>query len=144
MKRPIAMQRSHSVEPSADEPLKTWVHAVSEVRAPIADTRVPETITFYREVFEFEPWPPPRQPPGALGLGPPRRGLLLPIAHDPRPDPVRRRIVLVVSSLAVLVQRLLLREIPFERARGVFASDDALTLQDPTGNRVEVRQFRAL
>lgn len=138
------MQTVHPADQTPDAPLKTWVHAVSEVRTPIADTRVEETVAFFRDIFEFESWPAELQPPGALGVGPRRRGLLLPIVHDPRPDPKRRRIVLVVNSLAVLVQRLTLREIPFERAHGIFASDDAITVQDPTGNRIEVRQFRAV
>lgn len=131
-------------EPVIDAPLNTRLHAVSEVRMEIADYAVPQTLAFWREVFELLPWPLDRNPPGAVGIGPTRRGLLLTLAHDPRPDPRRRRIVLVVDSLEVLAQRLASGAMSFERTRGVFATDDAIVVLDPTGNRIEIRQFRSI
>ena len=120
------------------------LHAVREVRLGMAAHRRAETLDFYADLCGLPFWPKKQQLPGCIGLGNPRKGLLLECQHDPIVDDVRRRLTLTVPNLDVLAKRLDEQDWEYERIRGIGVSDNRIYVHDPTGHRIEVRQFRAL
>lgn len=106
--------------------------------------RLGEVIGFYTEVLGLRPWPRARQIPGGWGAGDARRGVYFQFRHDPVVDPMRRRCVLSVTSLEELGQRLSECPWPFVRRRGLGPYDESILTNDPTGHRLEVRQFQPL
>jgi hypothetical protein len=104
----------------------------------------PRMEEFYLEVLGMRPWDTARQIPGAWGVGDPRRGVLFQYMHDPTVDPMRRRLVLGVVSLATVEERLHERTWPFERCQGWGWGDRCILTIDPTGHRLEIRESRLI
>ncbi len=119
------------------------IQCVREVRLGAALERRGELERFYVGVIGLRPWPND-EVPGAWGLGRPRRGLLFQFRHDPLVDPYRRRFTLTTGNLDEFERRLAESGVAYQRVRGFFASDDCLTLEDPLGHLVEVRQVRPM
>lgn len=124
--------------------LNTAVHALREVRLPAPHERVAAAAEFYSDVLELERWPADRQLPGGLGLGDPRQGVFLQFRHAPRDDAMRPRCTLLVRDLDEVVRRLEDRGAVYERLHGLCVSDDCILVLDPAGNRVVIRQTRAI
>lgn len=130
------------LDPNRD-PLPT-LQSIREVRLGFAPERRATIEYFYTQVLGFELWPAERQIPGGFGAGDVRRGILLQFRHDPPIEPMRRRCTLAVPSLDAVEARLKEHEQSYTRTRGFGLSDDALTLTDPTGHRLELRQLRPM
>jgi catechol-2,3-dioxygenase len=116
------------------------VHCVREVRAEVAYDRLPEVQYYYSEILGLPAWPAAEQIPGGWGVGNPQCGLYLQFRHDPTVDPVRRRFTLLAPALAEVAQRLNEHGRPYERYRGLGATDEWLLTADPDGNLIEIRQ----
>lgn len=123
---------------------RTFVHGIREIRVGVAAERRTAVLAFYSEVLGLAAWPAARQIPGGIGVGPERRGLFFQDRHDPAVDSFRRRLVLVVSSLDAVAERLKEREWSFVRRRGLSATDEWIMVCDPTGHRLELRQLQPL
>lgn len=132
-----------SIFDPSPEPI-TEMQAVREVRVGIASHLREESVRFYADLLGLPIWPDRRQLPGCIGLGHPRKGLLLETQHDPQIDDARRRMTLIVPDLAGLAKRLEELEWPYEHVRGFGFADNRIVLHDPSGHRIEVRQFQTL
>jgi len=117
---------------------------ITEVRIGVAPERLADVRAFYEDLLRLEPWPPADQFPGAWGLGPRRRGLLLLLAHDPAVDRVARRFSILVPDLAALEKRLADAGVAYERVTSLGPGEDVVSAHDPQGHRVEFRQSRRL
>ncbi len=62
------------------------------------------------------------------------------LCHEPLVEPIAVRAVLLVPSLSAAAEVLTQREISFQRVSGLDATDRRLSLLDPGGNRVELKQ----
>lgn len=120
------------------------VLCVREVRVGIPAERLGEIQGFYTLALGLESWPEEMQIPGGWGLGDPQCGLYLQLEHDPQIDPMRRRLMVTVPSLAALEERLIEREWRYERVHGLGWSDQHILVHDPAGNLIEVRQSQPL
>lgn len=127
-----------------EEPLRVSIQCVREVRLPVPRERLADIEAFYQLLFGLRAWPPKAQIPGGRGLGNPRCGMLLQFRHDPVIDANRARFSLIVNDLDRLARRLKDVGVAFERVRGFFLCDNCISLSDPAGHRVEVRQQRAI
>ncbi len=132
-----------SIFDPSPEPV-TEVQAVREVRIGIAAHLREESVRFYADLLGLPIWPARRQLPGCIGLGHFRRGVLLETQHDPQIDDARRRATMIVPDLATLARRLEEMPWPYEWVRGFGFADSRIVLQDPSGHRIEVRQFQVL
>lgn len=120
------------------------LHCIAEVRLPIPLELQAEVLRFYTELLGLTPWPPRRQIPGGLGLGDPECGLYLQYRHDPPVDRLRRRFTLIVSGLDALAARLSEYDWPFQRLHGWGLTDQWISLADPVGHLIEIRQSQTL
>ncbi|HEY3246589.1 MAG TPA: VOC family protein [Phycisphaerae bacterium] len=66
--------------------------------------------------------------------------LHLRLTPEPQLEPVACRAVLLVPSLAAAAERLSERKIAFVRINGIQYTDRRLSLLDPGGNRIELKQ----
>lgn len=116
-----------------------------EVRCDVPFELQMDLDRFYGDILGLPRWPARAQLPGGCGYGLARRGLLLEYAHaGSRIDPAVRRLTLLVESLDRIERLLTKHSIPFERLRGFFAADDVLWVDDPAGQKVEIRAQRLL
>ena len=116
------------------------LEAVREVRVESAPERQAESLRFYGDVLGLTRWPARLEPPGCVGFGPVRRGLVLEMRHDPAVDPNKRRLSLTVASLDLFARQLELAGATFERTIGFWPSESAIVVSDPVGHRIEVRE----
>lgn len=120
------------------------LQCVREVRVGMSAERRADALRFYVDLLGLPPWPAEHQMPGGWGGGEPARGLLLQQRHDAPVDPVRRRLLVYVSSLERLEASLLEADWPYQRSHGLISGDDCIHVADPVGHRIEVRQIRDL
>lgn len=120
------------------------IESVREVRVEIPFERLADIIHFYVQVLGIPPWDQDKQLPGGWGAGDPRQGLYFQYKHDPHVDPMRRRLLLTTPSLNETAQRLLSYEWPFNVIRGLYPSERHISLLDPIGHRLEIRERHAL
>jgi len=59
---------------------------------------------------------------------------------DPRTEPITRRVLISVRSLTTTAEALEERRIPFRPVSGIAWTDRRLSLVDPGGNRLELKQ----
>jgi hypothetical protein len=116
------------------------VSCIREVRVPVTRERWDRVWLFYHEILGLPPWPADEQIIGGVGFGNPRRGLYLQLRHDPTVDSARRRLTVVVPSLAEIAERLQEADFAFSWHHGFGGPDQWLTVADPDGHLVEVRQ----
>ncbi|MFH1748823.1 MAG: hypothetical protein ABIG44_17455 [Planctomycetota bacterium] len=116
------------------------VHCVRELHVEIPYELQARVMHFYCQLLGLPPWPPRDQIPGGRGVGNPRAGLYFQYRHDPYVDPMRRRLTLVVPSLATLEKRLSEYGWSYARHRGLGLTDEWLLLSDPVGHLLEIRQ----
>src|SRR5262245_40939148 len=126
------------------DPITFDVQSVREVRLPISFDDREQIVEFYTQFVGLEPWPRSHQVPGALGVGPTRRGVLLRYAHDADADPMRRRLCLTTGSLARVERALRERGWMFDRCRSFCWGDSYLAFSDPSGHRIEIRESRRI
>jgi len=66
--------------------------------------------------------------------------LRIEIKSAPRIEPTRRRALISVQSLTWVIERLEERRIAYTRVSGIDWTDRRVSLLDPAGNRVELKQ----
>lgn len=120
------------------------VEAVREVRIEVSPERVHEMLRFYGTVLGLARWPERLEPPGCVGIGPTRGGIVFVMRHDPEVDQNRRRLAATVPSLDLMAKYLDQQAIQYERSRGFWYSDGALAVLDPLGYRIEIRESHVL
>lgn len=120
------------------------VLSTHEVRVEASVERRAEARDFYVRLLGLREWPRDRQIPGGWGVGDPQCGAYFQFRHDPRIDRLRRRLVICVSSLDAIAERLGEERRPYMRFHGLGPADRCLLTTDPDGHRVELRQWRAL
>ncbi len=116
-----------------------WVQCVREVRLGVADPTWRDAIAFYHEWLGLPLWPREAHPPGAVGLGSRRCGLLLERRHHCTPEPNRRRLSVVVSGLNALHERLTAAGRAVQVVQGLSHCDRRLLTHDPAGHLIELR-----
>ncbi|MFN0137101.1 MAG: hypothetical protein ACKVS9_13405 [Phycisphaerae bacterium] len=120
------------------------VEAVREVRIEIAPERVHEMLRFYETVLGLTRWPERLEPPGCVGIGSTRGGIVFVMRHDPEVDPNRRRLTATVASLEQMGKYLEQQAIAYERSRGFWYADNSIAVFDPLGYRIEIRESHVL
>lgn len=115
------------------------LEVVREARLDVPESARAAVLRFYCDVFALPRWPEPRQLPGGLGLGSPRKGLWLRWRHDFQPDPARRRLTLRVQSLDLTARQLRARGWEPRWRAGLQALDRVLLVNDPAGHLIEIR-----
>lgn len=110
-----------------------------ELRLNVPESLRADVLRFYCDVFGLARWPDPRQFPGGLGLGSPRKGLWLQWRHADCGHPARRRMTLTVGDLALTARMLAARGWEPRRRRGFSPLEEALLVHDPAGHLVEIR-----
>lgn len=110
-----------------------------EVRLAVGDPQWRDAIAFYHEWLGLPLWPADAHPPGAVGLGPRRCGLLLERRHHCVPEPNRRRLSVVVSALSAVHERLAVSGRAVQIVQGLSHCDRRLLTHDPAGHLVELR-----
>ena len=127
--------------PQQPPELRPTVQCIREVRVEVSFDQKANLEWFYCDLLGLQPWTDAPQIPGGIGLGHSRCGLYLQFRHDPKVDPVYRRMMIVVSSLPALIERLSEVKLPFQHFRGFSVTDERLLIHDPAGHLVEVRQL---
>lgn len=130
--------------PLRSQPIPAEVVAVRELRISASLEREAVMRDFYARFFFLEPWPPEPRLLGGWASGKRRRGIFFLHEHDPAIDAGRPRMHLLVPSLPELVQRLNDAEWPYTHWHGVGVAGDWLTVNDPVGHIIEVRQSTSL
>ncbi|MHC4608971.1 MAG: VOC family protein [Planctomycetota bacterium] len=97
-----------------------------------------QLVWFYRDLVELRL--SERSPGESLCFRSARVELRIALKAAPRLDPAHRRAVISVRSLAQTVETLTERRIAFSRLSGLTWTDRRLSLVDPGGNRVELKQ----
>lgn len=120
------------------------VQCIREMHIGIPIERLGDIEDFYRGVLGLRPWPTACQISGGWGVGEAHCGVLFEFRHDPRVEPMRRRLALTVPGLDAVAKRLCGRNWPFVRRRGLGYSDHCILVADPVGHLVELRQSRPL
>lgn len=110
---------------------------------PIAPERLSQVMRFYVETLGLEPAPPWKQLPGGWTVGNTLRGVYFQFRHDPPVHSLRRRLTITVDSLDEVQRRLHLALWRWQSCRGL-GSERWITLVDPSGHRLEIRQSRCL
>ena len=123
---------------------RATVQCVREMHVGIPMERLADIEDFYRGVLGLRPWPPACQISGGWGVGQARCGVRVEFRHDPRVEPMRRRLALTVHGLDAVAKRLGELNWPFVRRRGLGYSDRCILVADPVGHLVELRQSRPL
>lgn len=77
---------------------------------------------------------------GVLEFRSARVELRIEIRSDPRIEPRRRRALISVGSLEWVIQELAERRVAYTRISGLDWADRRVSLLDPAGNRVELKQ----
>jgi extradiol dioxygenase family protein len=114
------------------------IEAVEQVQLEASVTRADELRWFYGELLGLTAVAGPTT--DGLRFRSDRLFLHIRLSHHPQLEPIAVRAVLLVPSLAAAAESLAQREIPFVRMSGLNATERRLSLLDPGGNRVELKQ----
>lgn len=98
-----------------------------------------ELVWFYGDLVGLTPVPVDAGA-GVLKFRSARVELEIEIRSDPRLEPKRRRALISVGSLEWVMKELAERRITYTRISGLDWTDRRVSLLDPAGNRVELKQ----
>ena len=95
---------------------------------------------FYREVLKLDLVDSDQADDARLCFKSARLELRIWLSKCPRIDPIPRRATVLVESLPGVLELLEERSVPYTRLSGVMFTDRRISVNDPAGNRVELKQ----
>jgi hypothetical protein len=134
----IAFQPVDDPRPRMPEPPPVQLLAIKDMQVQChAGSEVPMD-DFYVKLLHFER---DEAPPGHIIYRAENFRLCFEVVEPPKASDEVRPIGINVPSLPVLELQLMEREIPCEFHRGLLPGQEAILLQDPAGNWVQIGQF---
>jgi hypothetical protein len=121
------------------EPLPVRLVAVNDMRVDAGAGLEVELDAFYAELVGMQ-----RVPGEAIVYRADNFDLYVDVMEPPVVREDYRPVRAEVKSLAALQMKLIEREIAFVRRKGLVPGDEALVLQDPAGNWVELTETRLI
>jgi len=113
------------------------IYALERIMLEAAPADADELVRFYRDVIELDLV---EQAPDHLCFRSAQISLMIVLRGTPTVEPTRRRATLSVRSLSAAAERLEQEHLAFTRVSGLSWTDRRLSLLDPAGNRVELKQ----
>jgi hypothetical protein len=132
----------HDPRPRIEEPPPVRVVAVSDVVLPAPAGIERELDAFYVQLLGFIR--DSSTPAGRVRYQAENVGIVVEIKEPPIPRDRLRPVEIEIPSLAQTEQRLIDRELPYERLRALLTGRDSLLLQDPAGNWVALVDMNVL
>ena len=115
------------------------INALERVRLEAPEEAAERLVWFYGDLVELTVVDDDSEP-GTLCFRSGGVDLRIQLKRDPAIEPVRRRAVISVRSVDALAGLLDEHGIPYSRLTGLDWTDRRLSLLDPGGNRVELKQ----
>lgn len=132
--RPIIDRRPHMPEPP---PVR--LVAIEDLHAPAAAGLEVPLDEFYSDLLRFDR---EGREQGQIIYKAENFRLLIDVIEPPFERTDFRPVGIDVPSLAILEQRLIDREIEYQRQKGFNPGHDTLSLRDPAGNWVQIGEIR--
>ena len=116
------------------------IQAIDHIRVEAQYGREEELIDFYTEVGGLEYVEDGEADSATLCFRSAQLSLHIRMVDNPQVDSVARRMTLAVDSLAKASKLLEERSVPYLRLPGLWYTDTRLSVCDPAGHRVELKQ----
>jgi len=113
------------------------INALERITLEAAPAVADDLVRFYRDVIALDLVV---QAPDHLCFRSAQVSLMIVLRGTPTVEPTRRRATLSVRSLSAAAERLEEARLVFTRVSGLSWTDRRLSLLDPAGNRVELKQ----
>lgn len=116
------------------------IQAIDHVTLEAPPASIDDLRWFYTEVVELDEVSQPEQRAPVLCFRSALIELRIKVQESPQVDPIGCRATIVVPSLEKAVERIEERNLEYQRLSGVVYTNRRVSVRDPAGNRIELKQ----